>query len=176
MIISLARLPADGLKFEHRYAAGELDLGHYDFELEQPPVVRGRVDQVGAEMRLRGSIEAGLKRPCDRCLKDVSLRVELPFDLFYTADDPGANRTGEIELHERDLDFAVYQNDEIDLDEMVLEQLELSLPTRVLCREDCRGLCPQCGVDWNQESCACTAPIDPRWQALEAMKEKFEKK
>ena len=110
MIISLVHLPADGLKFEHRYAAGEMDLRDYDFELERPPVVRGRVDRVGFEMRLRGMIEAALKRPCDRCLKEVALPVELPFDLLYTPEDPGGSRTGEIELHERDLDFAVYQN------------------------------------------------------------------
>ncbi len=176
MIISLVRLPADGLKFEHRYVAGELDLRDYDFELERPPVVRGRVDRVGAEMRLRGTIEAALKRPCDRCLKEVALPVELPFDLLYTPEDPGGSRTGEIELHERDLDFAVYQNDEIDLDEMVLEQLELGLPTRLLCREDCQGLCPECGVDRNLESCACAAPTDPRWQALADLKKKFENK
>jgi uncharacterized protein len=79
-------------------------------------------------------------------------------------------------LHERDLDFAVYENEQIDIDEMVLEQLELELPSRVLCSEDCRGLCPQCGADLNVEQCDCKAPIDPRWQALADIKAGIEKK
>lgn len=176
MVISLARLPADGLRFEHRYQAGELDLSNFDFELREPPLVTGRVDRVGIDMRLRGEIKAVLAAPCDRCLKEVPISVEIPVDLLYAPEDPGGSRTGEIELQARDLDFSVYENDEIDLDGMVLEQMELSLPSRVLCSEDCRGLCPQCGADLNVERCDCQKPVDPRWQALIDLKEKAEKK
>jgi uncharacterized protein len=172
MIISLVRMPADGLRFEHQYQAGELDTGGFNFELQAPPLVTGRVDRAGMDMRLRGKIKAVLAAPCDRCLTDVLIPVEIPFDLFYAPEDPGADRVGEIELQTRDLDFAVYQNDEINLDELTLEQLELSLPTRVLCSEDCRGLCSQCGADLNIETCGCQKPIDPRWQALAELKEK----
>lgn len=175
MIISLARLPADGLRFEHQYEAGELDTSDFNFDLQGPPLVTGRVDSAGMDMRLRGEIKAVLAIPCDRCLKEVSIRAEIPFDLFYAPEDPGGSRTGEIELHSRDLDFSVYRNDEIDLDELVLEQLELSLPSRVLCREECRGLCSQCGADLNLEQCDCSQPVDPRWQALADLKEKEER-
>ncbi len=175
MIISLVRMPADGLRFEHRYEAGELDLNGFEFELREPPLVTGRVDRVGLDMRMRGEIKASLVAPCDRCLGEVAIPVEIPFDLLYTPQDPGAGRTGETELHGNDLGFAIYQNDEIDLDEMVLEQMELSLPSRVLCREDCRGLCSQCGTDLNIEQCQCRKQIDPRWQVLADLKEKIDK-
>jgi uncharacterized protein len=175
MIISLLRLPAEGLPFTHQYQAGELDAREFEYELKQPPLATGRVDRVGIDMRVRGEIKAELATPCDRCLQAVTIPVEIPFDLLYTPEDPGAGRVGETELQARDLDFALYQNDQIDLDELVLEQLELSLPTRVLCREDCQGLCPQCGADLNFESCHCAKPIDPRWQALAEMKEKLDK-
>jgi DUF177 domain-containing protein len=174
MFISLVRMPADGLRFEHQYQAGELDTRGFDFELQGPVSVTGRVDRAGMDMRLRGEIKASLVAPCDRCLREVPLSLDIPFDLLYAPEDPGANRTGEIELQERDLDFSVYQNDEIDLDELVLEQLELSLPSRVLCREDCQGLCPQCGADLNTEKCNCPENIDPRWQALADLKEEAE--
>jgi len=107
-------------------------------------------------------------------LNEVTIRAEIPFDLFYTPADAARDQGGERELFERDLDFAVYENDQIDLDEMVLEQLELSLPSRVLCREDCRGLCPQCGADLNVEQCQCKPQIDPRWRALADLKAEME--
>lgn len=175
MIISLLRLPADGLQFTHQYQAGELDAGEFEFELQRPPLVAGRVDRVGMDLRLRGQIKTALTTPCDRCLQEVPIPAEIPFDLLYTPEDPGTGKVGETEIQARDLDFAPYQNDQIDLDAMVLEQLELSLPTRVLCRDDCSGLCPQCGADLNFEQCQCAKMIDPRWQALAEMKEKLEK-
>jgi len=174
MIISLARMPADGLTFKHQYQAGELDTSDYEFELKAPPLVTGRVDRAGMGMRLRGQINTELSAPCDRCLKEVVTPAEIPFDLFYAPGDPGAGHTGEHELRERDLDFAVYENDEINLDELVIEQLELSLPSRVLCREECRGLCSQCGADLNTERCECKTPVDPRWQALANLKAEME--
>lgn len=176
MIISLVRMPADGLIFRRQYKAGELDARDFDFELEEPPSVTGRIDRAGPDMRARGEISAKIVAPCDRCLNEVSIQVEIPFDLIYAPGDPGAGHTGEHELRERDLGFAVYENDQIDLDELILEQLELSLPSRVLCREECRGLCPQCGVDLNVEQCDCAAQVDLRWQALADLKAGMEKK
>ncbi len=155
MIISLVRLPVDGLNFEHQYQAGELDTRNFDFEVQEPPLVTGRVNRVGMDMRLRGDLVAALAVPCARCLKQVPIRVAIPFDLLYASEDPSGSRTGEIELHARDLDFSVYERDEIDLDAMVLEQIELDLPNRALCRDDCLGLCPQCGIDLNIDKCSC---------------------
>lgn len=175
MIISLVQLPPDGLRFAHQYEARELDLSDREFELEQLPLVTGRVERVGVDMRLRGEIEATLVLPCDRCANEVRLPLHIPFDLLYTPQDVGPP-SGEIELHDRDLDVAFYQHDEINLDELVLEQLELSLPIRVLCREDCRGLCAECGADLNVEPCHCEKPIDPRWQALADLKAQQETK
>ncbi len=166
MIISLARMPPDGLAFKRQYEVGELDTREYDFELESPPSLEGRATRAGQDIRLRGEIKAAISAACDRCLSEVSILVEIPFDLFYAPAEVARDQTGERELRERDLDFAVYENDQINLDELVLEQLELSLPSRVLCRAECRGLCPQCGADLNVEPCDCKPPIDPRWLAI----------
>jgi uncharacterized protein len=174
MVISLERMPPDGLAFKRQYKTGELDTREYDFDLKGPPLVDGRAIRAGQDIRLRGEIKAGISAPCDRCLTEVTIPVEIPFDLFYAPAEPGDGQTGERELFERDLDFALYENDQIDLDELVLEQLELSLPGRVLCREECRGLCPQCGADLNVEQCECKPQIDPRWQALADIKADME--
>ena len=174
MNISLFRLPADGLSFNHQYAANELDASEHQFELETPPLVTSRVDRVGMDMRVRGEIKSKLIATCDRCLNEVVLPIEASFDLIYLPEDPRAGHSGETELHDRDLALAVYENDQINLDDLVLEQLELNLPIRVLCREECQGLCSECGADLNSEQCQCQKPIDPRWQALADLKTQSE--
>ena len=174
MLISLLRLPVDGLAFSHQYEADELDTNEHEFELETAPQVTGRVTRSGMDVRVRGEVRATLKAQCDRCLSAVPISIETPFDLIYLPDDPGTGQTGEHEVLDRDLDVATYENEQINLDDLVLEQLELSLPTRVLCREDCQGLCPECGADLNFEQCRCEKPIDPRWQALADLKKSAE--
>ena len=94
MIISLARMPPDGLVFKRRYEAGELDTRDYDFELEEPPMLEGRAIRAGQDIRLRGEIKATLSAPCDRCLNEVTIPVEIPFDLFYAPADASADQAG----------------------------------------------------------------------------------
>ena len=62
---------------------------------------------------------------------------------------------GEREIQEDDLTTAFYQNDEIDLGQMMLEQFYLTLPMKPLCAADCRGLCPVCGINRNRGTCLC---------------------
>ena len=175
MIISLVRLPDDGRRFEHQYDLEALDLSGDDFALRVAPVVKGRVDRTGVDVRVRGSLVAQLTAPCDRCLEPVMLPVDRDFDLFYTRSDVVTADAGEKELQLKDLDFAFLQGEEIDLDELVREQLALTVPVRVLCREDCLGLCPECGIDRNRESCSCPPPMDPRWQAVADLREQSKK-
>ncbi len=176
MIISLVRMPPDGIRFNYEYQTGELDVTGREFEFRALPRVVGRVDRVGMEMRLRGEIATTIVLPCDRCLAEIETPLAIPFDLLYTPAEAGSGAAGEIELQEQELDFATFENDEINLDDLVMEQIELNLPSRTLCREDCRGLCPQCGADLNLESCRCSQPVDPRWAALADLKAEMEKK
>ncbi len=176
MIISLVRLPEEGHRFEHLYELDGLDLSDEDFALSVRPLVSGRVDRTGVDVRVRGHLQAQITAPCDRCLELVALPVDRQFDLYYTKSDAETADVGERELQLGDLDFGFLDDEEIDLDELVREQLTLSLPVRVLCREDCRGLCPQCGTDLNRGICDCRPPIDPRWQALADLKSEQAKK
>lgn len=171
MLIVLTHLPADGLKIEHQYQPDELDLSQHEFTFQQPPLIRGRVTTLGQEVRVKGNVTAKLETVCDRCLEPVALPIEREFDLFYLPENSQSEAKGEAELFERDLDVSFYQDERIDVDELVLEQMELSLPTRILCQEDCRGLCSQCGLNLNFEQCSCQPEIDPRWQALADLKE-----
>jgi uncharacterized protein len=65
---------------------------------------------------------------------------------------------------------SVFDGSAIDVDEIVKEQILLAVPTRMLCREDCKGICPECGADRNTGECNCvTNDIDPRWAALKKL-------
>lgn len=75
-----------------------------------------------------------------------------------------------LELSDEELDLYSYEGESIDLEPLLREQLILAVPFAPLCREECKGLCPQCGIDRNQERCTCTPPIDPRLAALRDIK------
>ena len=84
-----------------------------------------------------------------------------------------------VRVHERYVDVAVagaeddlypIEDDTVDLGLMVRDTIVLELPMAPLCREDCRGLCPHCGTDRNEDECACVAPRDPRWANLDVLR------
>jgi len=82
----------------------------------------------------------------------------------------GGKVQGETELAEEDINTAFYRDGVIDLGELLHEQFYLTLPMKPLCREDCKGLCPVCGANWNQTTCACERRWeDPRLAGLKAL-------
>jgi uncharacterized protein len=76
----------------------------------------------------------------------------------------------EHEMDDEDLETSYYRDDQIDLSELLREQFYLALPMKPLCRDDCRGLCPECGINLNAGTCTC-APTweDPRLAALKEL-------
>lgn len=83
---------------------------------------------------------------------------------------PDADAELGMELADDDLDLYSYDNEEIDLTPLFRDQVVLAVPFAPLCKEDCKGLCPQCGADRNLEPCDCKPPVDPRWAALQNLK------
>jgi len=174
MYVDLTQLEHDELRVEYEYAAGELELDDAEIALCVPPRVRFRLQRLGLEIRIQGQIEAEVEVHCDRCLSAFRLAVTPDFDVFY-APLAVLMPEEEVQLTERDLQFGFYQNELIDIDALVREQIRLALPFRLLCREDCRGLCPQCGADLNHETCRCAPPqVDARWAALWELKRRME--
>ena len=122
------------------------------------------------QFRLVGGVGTILELPCSRCLEPFTWPVDAKFELRY---QPHALNTGdaEREIEEDDLSTAFYDNDEIDLGQLMREQFLLSLPMKPLCQDDCKGLCPVCGTNLNRGTCACKRDWDdPRLDALRALK------
>jgi uncharacterized protein len=108
---------------------------------------------------LSGRLQARLQMSCGRCLEPFTLPIDAQVDLTYVP-HPEQAADDEVELSQDDLTTAFYRDQTLDLADMVREQFYLALPMRPLCREDCKGLCPQCGTNLNQGTCAC----DVRWE------------
>lgn len=90
-----------------------------------------------------------------------------------------ADRNGDEEgdeLRAEDLDVIYYEDLVLPFDPYIEEQLQLELPMKALCREDCKGLCPECGADRNTAPCDCAPPKDTRWQSLRSLLEPQDKK
>jgi len=175
MYVDLTQLEQDELYVEHDYAEGELELDDTEIVLCAPPRARFRLHRLGTEIRLEGRVEAEVEVRCDRCLTAFRLVVNPDFDVLYAPIEV-LKPEEEVELTERDLRFGFYRDDLIDIDALVREQIRLALPFRLLCREDCRGLCPQCGADLNQEACQCAPELsDPRWAPLWELRKRMER-
>jgi uncharacterized protein len=122
-----------------------------------------RAQRLGANLYLEGELTGALDLACSRCLTRYRGPIRERFRLVLEpagdrvpADPEGAAALDQEGLYLADeLESGWYRGPEIQLDRFVGEMLSLSVPVQPLCREDCRGLCPRCGVDRNLESCSC---------------------
>ena len=142
-----------------------------DFQL--PPVLDGSLVyyRSGQELFFHGSFGGKFEGFCSRCLINYSFDVEKSFDLVLVPDPARSERRVE-ELKREELGLSYYSSDVIELAPLLKEQVLLALPTRPLCREDCRGLCSGCGVNLNSEECACNPaePSDSRMAIFRTLK------
>jgi len=140
-----------------------------DFEFQTPAEVRLGYSRSGVEIFVHGRISTQAIGHCARCLESYSFDIASNFSFVLVPKSPIA--AAENELNEEDLDLSFYEGDEVDFSPLVLEQIVLALPTRPLCTENCQGLCPQCGINRNDETCACVADQgDPRLAVLRNLK------
>ncbi|HOC17310.1 MAG TPA: DUF177 domain-containing protein [Vicinamibacterales bacterium] len=124
----------------------------------------------GKNYRLAGRVATRLSLDCSRCLEPFEFPVDGTFDLLYVPHAENAAPGEEIEVEEDDLGTAYYRDERIDLGQLLREQFYLAIPMKPLCRESCRGLCPQCGTNLNTGTCACTNSwTDPRLEGLRAL-------
>src|SRR5438309_3462029 len=169
MRIELERLEEFGGKFSRVYEINELPLDDMEVRLLEPAEVRGRIRREGNEVELRGELHTQLEATCGRCLKRVVLPINAQFTERFA---PAVSWRDEEqhELHEVDLNLAVFDGEAIEMDDLVREEILLAMPGHVLCSEDCKGLCPICGIDKNLGSCDCESKeIDSRWEKLKEL-------
>ena len=132
----------------------------------------------GAHAFASGTFVGELTVACSRCVNPVKLIIDEKLRVTFMPsseipdddDEPAAGDDEGPEVAEEDLDVFPFDGERIDLEPLFREQFVLAIPYAPLCMEDCKGLCPQCGIDRNTASCTCEPPIDPRLAALKGLK------
>ncbi len=157
MRITLAELELHRVIASENYAPGALDFHGAEFRQAAPLKIDATAELLGAEIRIRGHLSTNLEASCDRCLAAVKIPVSSDFDLFYRPLQTIAKEE-EIEIPQEELEIGFYSGDGIELADVATEQVILSVPMKVVCRTECQGLCPVCGVNRNLVSCDCSPP------------------
>lgn len=133
------------------------------FRIMEPILVSAEVFNIGGSLELTYNGEAKLEMICDRCAEPFTKEVAFSGMERLKKEDPAREEN-------QDDDVTILDGTTIDLDELVYRGLILNLPTKVLCCEDCKGLCPVCGGNLNQGDCGCdTTPTDPRFDVLDQL-------
>jgi uncharacterized protein len=176
VFIDIEELGPDPLQIRHEYPAQALAFDHPDASLTAPVRTEFTLIHKDRELLIRGTVGTEFRYKCSRCLKECSKPLFARFDLGYIPNPEDTKPEEEISLKYAEMEIGYYDGIRFDVDLMVLEQIELLLPMRFVCREDCRGLCPSCGADLNERACGCTEqPADSRMAALLEFKKNPEK-
>ncbi len=173
MRLDLSKIRTPHEHFERVFPPGEFAAtGDGDFTVASPVTLEFEIFKDKSTFRLVGRTRTTLEVPCSRCLEPMTVPVDAEFDLRY---QPHSANTGdgEREIEEDDLTTAFYENDEIDLDQLLREQFYLALPMKPLCGGGCQGLCPVCGTNLNRGACDCRRDWDdPRLAGLRELRSK----
>jgi uncharacterized protein len=175
VIIDIESLTQDPLHVAHSYGVGELQFEHATAALEKPVATDFILTHKDRDLRVVGTVRTVIRYQCSRCLREVSSPFEASFDLCYL---PQADwkEDEEVELKYEDMGVGYYDGLALDVDLLVLEQIELAMPMKFVCREDCRGLCASCGADLNEGSCHCEeSTTDSRLAILRDFRSKMNK-
>jgi len=178
MEFRISELEREPVEFDLDLKPGAIDFGE-EAEQKGNLATSGRAEvihehrgphDVVPDIRLRGRYSGKFEVPCARCIEPVEIPLAAEFDLIFRplGADQGAP---ERSITASETEIGYYQKDSLSLEDVLREQVFLSLPAKILCKPDCNGLCPRCGVNRNLELCKCDArKSDPRWEALNGLR------
>ena len=131
--------------------------------------LRGTLTPLAVGFNLEGDVNCRGKLVCSRCLELAPWSFEEHFEVQLNRAQH-APEGDEVGLDEEDLGVAFLEEECLDLSRLAAEQVLLAMPMRVVCQENCAGLCPRCGGNRNvEDSCSCEAEVDPRWESLKGL-------
>jgi uncharacterized protein len=176
VLITPLQLEKESLLIDESIPAGLLEYAP-DVTQVGPVPVTGRADLVVehrghnhqvADIRLRAAFKGNFELLCARCVEPVRTPVEGAFDLIFRPAEADSD-PGERSITVDETEIGYYEESGLSLEDVVREQVLLSLPSRTLCNADCKGLCPRCGQNLNTGTCNCEPTADPRWTALSGL-------
>jgi uncharacterized protein len=171
MFLDVNELAVRKADLRQTYAPGSVDYHTPDLRQVEPLEVRGTAELIEGQIHISGQLHTRLEMVCARCLEAVVEEVSRDFDLFYRPLQ-SMDREEEMRLKLDDTEMAFFQGQGLFLTDVLAEQVLLAMPMKVICRSDCRGLCPHCGTNLNNEECRCSVQtLDPRMAPLARFKQ-----
>jgi uncharacterized protein len=184
MLITPLQLENEPLPIAESFAPGSIDFTPGITQLGPLPV-HGQADlivehrggsELIADIRVRARYAGEFEMECARCVEPVRMPLAGDFDLIFRPQGADAD-AGERAITVDETEIGYYEESGLLLEDVVREQVLLTLPGRVLCRPDCKGLCSRCGQNLNEGICSCSeTPADARWNALAGLAGKLELK
>lgn len=176
MLISLDREQVEPLTWEESQSASEELLASSSLVAVGPISCVGRVEYVSPGFLLSADLSYEQSLECTRCLKPIQESVSSRLEILLMIPEEGRESASEpeIELAPDELNVVFLDEDRVETSALILEQVQLQLPMKSLCREDCRGLCPHCGADRNETpDCCPERGYDSRWSGLDGLKNRL---
>ena len=176
MFLDVKDLAVRKVRIRKSYAPGSIDYGLSEVKQAEPLEVNATAELLEGHIRVTGDLHTKIEMVCARCLEPVIEEVHRNFDLFYQPLLKGTPNDVE-RLKDDDTEIGFFEGEGLFLADVLKEQVLLSLPMKVICQSDCRGLCPHCGANLNQEQCRCERhSSDPRLAPLARLKQDWLKK
>lgn len=172
MVVNLQELEKKAVQFKVDIPVGVID---FDSQLQQssPVHAEGQAELLNgslAEIRVAGDLRVQIKGVCDRCTESALHDITSRFDLVYVPAGQARSGGGE-EIDEAGAEVGYYAGSALELNDVFREVILLALPMQLVCREDCRGICPVCGEDLNSKDCDCQPEgTDDRWSKLKTLR------
>ena len=152
----IINIPGGEVRFDYEPDLSDTAIGSVK-EVLLPARTRGSIKNAAGVLEFNASVEADALCICARCLKEFTRHVHIHIDAVI--------KDGE-EADDDSPDVYYLDGDYIDVDEVIVTEFILSMEQRLLCRDDCKGLCERCGADLNDGPCSCKKEIDPRLAVL----------
>ena len=166
MLLGLSKIidcPGASVPFETSVDLSDLRYGT-SYPVSEPVLATGTVRNTAGVLMMTGSITTCIHGICDRCASEFDREIDFPIDVVLVTEL--ANEENEDEW------VFPLEGDSADLDDIVRTVFVLNLDSKLLCKEDCQGLCCRCGKNLNEGPCSCEKEIDPRLAALKQLLEK----
>lgn len=166
MLLGLSKIidsPGASIAFSTSVDLSDLRYG-VSYPVSEPVMAQGVVRNTAGVLLMKGSVTTTIHGICDRCAAEFNRDIDFPIDVVLVT---------ELVSEENEDEWVFpLEGDSADLDDIVRTVFVLNLDSKLLCKDDCKGLCPRCGKNLNDAPCLCQKELDPRFAALGQLLEK----
>ena len=175
MVFGIEEIGDEGLCFSFVLKKDQLEIDQGGLSVKVDITVNGSLNRIDDDIYLKGTVMTSVVASCSRCLDALSYPVDSDLKSHFVPSDDRSISKRDVELHASDIDAEGYQNQQIDLTQSIRDSILLAVPVITLCKNNCKGICFQCGNNLNQGLCKCDIEsfTDPRLERLKIFKDKF---